>query len=538
MTQPTEQQEAVVWRTRQRSGAAGRAPAADQPESVRNVVLVGHSGAGKTTLVEALLVATGTIQRAGRVEDGSTVSDFDEVEIRQQRSVNLTLAPLVHAGIKVNLLDTPGLRRLHGRPAGRPAGRRRGAVRGLGGRRRRRPHPDALGRVRRRRHAARGRDHQARPPARPTSTRPWSPAATAFGDSVAPLYLPVGDGQGTVERADRAAVRAPLRLLRRHPHRARPRPGDADRVAEPRGELIEGIIQESEDESLMDRYLAGEEIDPKVLIEDLEKAVARGSFYPVLAASSPHGIGMAELLEVMTQAFPAPGEHPLPAVTALDGKAATRLNSDPDGPLLAEVVKTTADPYVGRISLVRVFSGTLRPDVAIHVSGHGLAERGHADHDAEERVGALTSPLGKQQRPVPPCPAGDIVRSREADQRGDRGHAVGQGAAAADGALVDAGAAAAGGDHCQVQGGRGQAVAGAGAAGGRGPDAAAGEQPGDAPAGAVVHGRGARRLAARPAEHAVRGGGRENRAAGGAAGDRRGQGPGTGPQREADRGPR
>src|SRR5256885_6354633 len=90
------------------SGAAGRAPVADQPDNVRNVVLVGHSGAGKTTLVEALLVATGTIQRAGRVEDGTTVSDFDEVEIRQNRSVNLTLAPLTHAGIKVNLLDTPG----------------------------------------------------------------------------------------------------------------------------------------------------------------------------------------------------------------------------------------------------------------------------------------------------------------------------------------------------------------------------------------------------------------------------------------------
>ena len=90
------------------SGAAGRAPVADQPDSVRNVVLVGHSGAGKTTLIEALLVATGTIQRAGRVEDGTTVSDFDEVEVRQQRSVNLALAPVSHAGIKVNLLDTPG----------------------------------------------------------------------------------------------------------------------------------------------------------------------------------------------------------------------------------------------------------------------------------------------------------------------------------------------------------------------------------------------------------------------------------------------
>ena len=158
----------------------------------------------------------------------------------------------------------------------------------------------------------------------------------------------------------------------------------------------------------MDRYLSGEAIDPKVLIDDLEKAVARGTFYPVLAASAPHGIGMAELLEVITQAFPAPAEHPLPAVTSLDGKPVTGLSCDPNGPLLAEVVKTTSDPYVGRISLVRVFSGTLRPDATVHVSGHGRAERGHADHDADERVGALTSPLGKLQRPIADCAAGDI----------------------------------------------------------------------------------------------------------------------------------
>jgi len=81
---------------------------------------------------------------------------------------------------------------------------------------------------------------------------------------------------------------------------------------------------------------------------------------------------------------------------------------DPDGPLVAEVVKTTTDPYVGRVSLVRVFSGTLRPDVPVHVSGHGMAERGHPDHDADERIGALSSPLGATLRSVASCPAGDI----------------------------------------------------------------------------------------------------------------------------------
>src|SRR5262249_56897272 len=95
----------------------------------------------------------------------------------------------------------------------------------------------------------------------------------------------------------------------------------------------------------------------------------------------------------------------LPAITPVDGRPVPGRTRGPTGPLLAEVVKTTSDPYVGRVSLVRVFSGTLRPDTVVHVSGHGMADRGHADHDADERVGALTSPLGKHQRPVPACPA-------------------------------------------------------------------------------------------------------------------------------------
>jgi len=230
----------------------------------------------------------------------------------------------------------------------------------------------------------------------------------AFGDSVAPLYLPVTDGQGGVQGL------IGLLSQRFYDYSSGTRtdadiPADeADQVAEARGSLIEAIIQESENESLMDSYLSGAELDVKGLIEDLETAVARGSFYPVLASSAPHHIGMAELLEVITQAFPSPAEHPLPTVSTPDGKPVSGLSSDPDGPLLAEVVKTTSDPYVGRVSLVRVFSGTLRPDATVHVSGHGRATRGHADHDEDERLGAITSPLGKLQRPVASCPAGDI----------------------------------------------------------------------------------------------------------------------------------
>jgi len=180
----------------------------------------------------------------------------------------------------------------------------------------------------------------------------------------------------------------------------------------------------------MDRYLAGEDIDVKIVIEDLEKAVARGSFYPVLGVCGTTGIGSAELLELLANAFPSPLEHPLPPVMPLYGSKITALTCDPSGPLAAEVVKTTTDPYVGRVSLVRVFSGTLRPDSVVHVSGHGMAERGHEDHDVDERVGTLSSPLGKTHRPITQCIAGDICaigklgRAETSDTLSDKENAL------------------------------------------------------------------------------------------------------------------
>ena len=389
----------------QAGGAPGRAPAADQ---VRNVVLVGHSGSGKSSLVEALLAATGTIQRPGSVDEGTTVSDFDEVEIRQQRSVNLTLAPVVHNGIKVNLLDTPGYADFTGdlRAGLRAADSALFAVAANDG-------IDGVTRMLWDECAAVGMpravvitkvDHQ-----RADFEGTLAACREAFGDSVAPLYLPVSAGEGTPVTGLIGLLSGKLFSYSGGVRtESSPTAADAERMEGPRGDLIEGIITESEDETLMDRYLGGEDIDPKVLIEDLEKAVALGSFYPVLATSAPHKIGMLELLEIMTQAFPSPSEHPLPAVTTPDGSPVSGLSSDASGPLLAEVVKTTSDSFVGRISLVRVFSGTLRPDASVHVSGHGRADRGHEDHDDDERIGALTSPLGKQQRPLAACAAGDI----------------------------------------------------------------------------------------------------------------------------------
>jgi elongation factor G len=415
------------------SNGAGAAPAVVDPAAVRNVVLVGPSGGGKTTLVDALLVASGVLSRAGCIADGTTVCDHDDAEIRQQRSVSLALASLMHDRVKVNLVDTPGYADFVGELR---AGLRAAdcalfviaanddvdePTKSLWQECSQVGMPRAV--------VITKLDH-----ARASYQNSLAAAQNAFGDKVLPLYVPTGDGV--------IGLLSQTHYKYANGKRTTHAPDDSftDQIEEARGTLIEGIIEESEDESLMERYLSGETIDEAVLIDDLEKAVARGSFFPVIPVCSGTGVGTLELLEVATRGFPSPREHPLPEVFTPQGAAFTKVACGSDSPLLAEVVKTTSDPYVGRLSLVRVFSGTIRPDTTVHVSGHfssffGGADgagpdslAGHVDHDEDERIGALSFPLGKQQRPasmVLPgdmCAIGRLSRAETGDTLSDKAH--------------------------------------------------------------------------------------------------------------------
>jgi elongation factor G len=391
----------------QRAGGRAAPPAVTDPARMRNVVLVGPSGAGKTTLVEALLAHTGAIPRAGTVLDGTTVCDHDPAAVRQQRSVALSVAPLLHADTKINLIDTPGY--------GDFVGELRAGLRAADA---------ALFVV----PASVGREGTIDP----TTIAQWEECASvgmpravvvarcdharadleatiaacqeSFGSGVAPLYLPLRDGD---------QLTGLYGLITQTPAGQAP-----DGAEDARSTLIEGIIEQSEDETLMDRYLGGEEIDQATLIEDLEKAVARGSFHPVIPVCATSGVGLDALLEVLVGGFPSPLEHPLPAVSGIDGAEHAPLTADPDGPLAAEVVRTSADAYVGRVSLVRVFSGTLRPESTVHVSGHHVtvpAQRtgehdtaSHDGHDVDERLAHVYGPLGATLREVEGCIAGDI----------------------------------------------------------------------------------------------------------------------------------
>jgi elongation factor G len=370
---------------------------ASGPDAIRNVVLVGASASGKTTLLETLLARSGALSRAGTVADGTTVSDHEASERAHGRSMSLAVAPIVHRDVKINFIDTPGYADFVGElraglraadcalfvvAAHEPVDQvtaglwRECADVGM-------PRAVVVTKL----------DH-----ARADYGGVLAAVQDAFGsagDKVLPLDVPVMSG---------AEVTSLIGLLGN---------GAGDEHAEARGALIEGIIEESEDEGLMDRYLGGEEVTEEALLEDLHRAMAHGSFFPVVPACSTTGVGCDELLDLIVRGFPAPSEHPSPATFTPQGAAADPVTCSPDGALVAEVVKTTSDPYVGRVSLVRVFSGILDPDKPVHVSGHLTSffgsETGHEDHDEDERIGALSYPFGAQLQPARRVVAGDIA---------------------------------------------------------------------------------------------------------------------------------
>ena len=367
------------------------------PDQIRNVVLVGPTGAGKTALFERLVAATVPAKRPRETHEPSLA---------------LSVASVERNGLALNLLDTPG-------------------------------HPDFVGEVRAGLRAADaalfvvsavdGLDEATRLLWRECEVlgMPRAVAVTRlegsrgdFESTVALCQRTFGDAQPLeLPLVTGGAVTGTLNLLRRtvrdhsgdDPVQRDPSGAEDELIEEHRGALIESVIEESEDESLLERYLGGEDIDLEAVAADLRTAIATARFFPVLPTHAPTGVGVEDVLDLIERGFPSPVDSRIPAVYTPVGADFGAVSCDPDGPLVAEVVRTTTDPYVGRLSLVRVFSGTLRPDEPVHVSGHlsqfaGRPLEGHGDHDSDdERVGPLSAPLGDEVRPKGAAMAGDIA---------------------------------------------------------------------------------------------------------------------------------
>ena len=366
---------------------------ADLPH-LRSVVLAGHSGAGKTTLAEALLFRTGAINRLGRVEDGTTTLDTEPEAQKRHISLSLGVASLDDDGNVVTIVDTPGYpdfvaEVVAGFQAAAAAVICMDATGGVEA-----GAETAVGLGRANRTAALFVINKCdRENAEPGSV--VDALRAEFGNKIAPLQVAIGKAEtfsGYVDLVHRKAYHWDGRQEVEVPI---PAEMEAE-VAARRDQLLEAASEVDDD--VLTKYLEGAEVSDAELDACLHRGVRDSVLAPVLVASASKGIGLRGLLDAIVRYLPAPSEEP--AVTAHDPKTndPIAVPPDPDGPLLVRVFKTTADPYVGRLTYLRVLSGTLRSQA--HTWNAGKAE--------DERIGQLLRLHGKDQEPVGELRAGEI----------------------------------------------------------------------------------------------------------------------------------
>lgn len=378
------------------SKTSTHAPKVNSPADLRNVVLVGSAGSGKTTLFENLIKA--------RIPGYRGEKDDPE------RLAVLAMATLTNGNTVINLFDAPG-------------------------------NPDYVGELRAGLRAADAALFvvSAADGIDMTTQILWNECASVgmpraivvtkldterasfeqtvqqcqevFGAGVHPAYLPfIGEKDQIVGN---------LSLLSRkvHDYSSGSRTwrnadeGELAAIEDFRTAYVESIITESEDDELLERYFDGDELAVEEVVGNLMKALYHGSFHPVIPVTTS-GVGTEELLGVIDRGFPTPLRWKAPTIATLDGDPVDADEISVDAPLLAEVIRTTSDPYAGRLSMVRVFNGTLRPDNTVHVTGRRVqfsGGNGPGDHDDDERVGLLTAPHGVELYPKDVAIAGEIV---------------------------------------------------------------------------------------------------------------------------------
>ena len=361
---------------------------------IRNVAIVGHGGVGKTSLVESILLAAGATTRLGKVDDGTTATDFDPDEIKRKISLNTAVAFCDYKGHRLNLIDTPGYGDFvaDARAGLRVASAAIVVVDAVAGVQVQTekvwkfaneyglPRVIVINRL----------DRE-----RADFNRTLESLQKRLKGRLAPFQVPIGSEAGFTGVVDLIAMKALITADGKVTETEIP--GDVmDTVKSYREKLAEAAAETDDD--LLAKYLEEGSIGEAEMLEALRKAVLNGAIVPVLAASAARGIGVLPLLELILKEFPSPADQG--AVEGVDPRTKTPVTREPDpkAPLSAVVFKTITDPHVGKLSLFRVYAGTFRSDSQVL----------NTTRDAKERIGHIGWLMGKTQKPVEALGPGEI----------------------------------------------------------------------------------------------------------------------------------
>ena len=365
-----------------------------QTKSIRNIALLGHGGEGKTTLTESMLYAAGLIDRQGKVENGTTVSDYDPEESKRGFSISAAVAPIAWKNNKINVIDVPGYFDFIGEMIGalrvvETAGIVVGAVSGV-----------TVGAEKAWSYAAKNNVCRMFIVNRmDTENADYNKVLDAlrdkFGSSVVPLLLPIGQGagfKGVVNVLENKAYEGTGKGLKEVPV-----PADmASAISSAMEEITEAAA--GTDDDLMMKYLEGEELTHEEIVGGFRAGMKDGSIVPVVPCSSITGVGVAKLLDTIADYMHSPEDACATGINIKNDEPAERKCSSSE-PFSAFVFKTIADPFVGKLSIVRVCSGTLTPATALY----------NANSEKAEKAAGLYFLTGKKQQQAASVNAGDIV---------------------------------------------------------------------------------------------------------------------------------
>jgi len=359
-------------------------------DKVRNVVLVGHGGAGKTSLAEAMLYLSGATKRLGTVDDGHSVLDYESEEIKRKFSINLSLAPVVHDGVKINVIDTPGYADFVGDAvAGMEAAEMAlfvvDAVAGP------QVQTERLWKIAGELGIARAVFINRMDKEHADFDAVMTALAAKFGHRVGAVQIPMGS-----ESTFRGVVDV-IRMKAYHHEGDKEEvieiPADLVATAEAAREKLTDLVAEA-DESLMEKYLEGETLNQEELEELLDKAIAQGIFIPVFVGSALKMQGIEDLMDEIVSFFPQPTAH-----GAIPLESGDELRVSTEGATTVLVFKTIFDPYVGRLNFVKVVSGTLSPGCELIDARTGK----------KERVAHVLKMIGKETSDMDAVVAGDVA---------------------------------------------------------------------------------------------------------------------------------